>query len=173
MYKRFLSTKKGIAASVAVVVLLGSLTAGALIQHKETKETNQSSSELIENLEYQTVLPDNKSISQLGGWRRVSPPESDPVYAYVDSIDGVAISVSQQPLPAAFAQGTDAQIAALAKKFNATDKLTAEGGAQFFMGTSAKGPQSVIFTKNGLLILMKSQQKIDTKSWIKYASSLR
>lgn len=117
-------------------------------------------------------MPDDKAISNLGGWRQISPPGAEPVYAYVDTISNTTINVSQQPLPDSFKDDVDSQIANMAKKFNATTKLDADD-TKVYIGTSAKGPQSVIFTKNGLLILIKSQQTITDKSWIDYIQSLK
>lgn len=125
----------------------------------------------VESLEYQTILPNGKSISQLGGWKRVSPLEADPVYAYIDSLAGVEISVSQQPMPGSFIKNIDASIAKLAKEYSATSVLNA-GDVKAYIGVSSKGPQSTIFTKNNLLILIKSQKKIEDKDWVAYIESL-
>lgn len=121
--------------------------------------------------DYSTVLPKDKPISELGGWTRISPEGRDPVFAYADKIGDVTISVSQQPLPESFKSETSGKIAELAKQFSATEKLDANG-TDVYIGTSAKGPQSVIFTKNGLLVLMKSQQKAESGSWKTYVESL-
>lgn len=121
--------------------------------------------------DYETVLPAGKSIRELGGWKRVSPPEKEPVFAYADVIDGVSVSVSQQPLPASFKRDTDNQVAELAKKFNATHKIDGNDSS-IYVGTSAKGPQSVIFTKGDVLVLIKSQKKINDTAWTAYAQSL-
>lgn len=121
--------------------------------------------------DYLTVLPKDKSISDMGGWKRVSPGESNPVFAYTDKVDDVTISVSQQPLPEAFKTDISGNIADLAKQFSATEKVDANG-TDVYIGTSAKGPQSVIFSKNGLLVLIKSQQKAESKSWKTYVESL-
>lgn len=120
---------------------------------------------------YSTLSPGGRPVEELGGWKRVSPPENDPVFAFTDQINGVEIAVSQQPLPASFRNDTDAQVAELAKKFNATAKIDA-GTTVLYAGTSTKGPQSVIFTKMGLLILIKSQEKIDDGTWVKYVKNL-
>ncbi len=120
---------------------------------------------------YSTVLPKDKPVSELGGWKRVSPEGRDPVFAYADKIGDVSISVSQQPLPESFKSETSGKIAELAKQFSATEKIDANG-TDVYIGTSAKGPQSVIFTKNGLLVLMKSQQKAESESWKTYVESL-
>lgn len=121
--------------------------------------------------DYATVLPAGTSITQLGGWKRVSPPKSEPVFAFVDTIDGTPVSVSQQPLPSSLKGGSD-QIADLAKKFNATTPLEA-GDTKAYLGSSVKGPQSVILTKKNLLILIKSQQEIPVASWVRYIEALK
>lgn len=121
--------------------------------------------------DYQTVAPYGKSAQELGGWKRVSPPDQDPVFAYTDTIDDVSISVSQQQLPESFLSDTEEQVAELAKKFNATTKIDAFGTTAY-LGTSAKGPQSVILTKNDLLIMIKSKSRINNQSWAEYIQSL-
>jgi hypothetical protein len=132
------------------------------------KSTTNSSSETPK---YRTVSPKGKSVEELGGWRRVSPPKGEPVFAYTDAINNIPINVSQQPLPEAFKTGTDTQVAELAKKFNATTKIDADG-TTVYIGTSAKGPQSAILAKSDVLILIKSQQKVEDASWIEYIKSL-
>lgn len=102
----------------------------------------------------------------------MSPQESTPVYAYIDVIDKIEVSVSQQPLPDKFIEGTDSQLAQLAKDFGANQEIKADG-IKVYVGTSSKGPQSAIMIKNGLLILIKSQSKISDDAWARYAESLR
>ena len=121
---------------------------------------------------YQTVLPNSKSINQLGGWQRISPPKESPIFAYADSINGVAISVSQQPLPESFKENAVSQIAEIARQGYYSTKIAA-GTTVVYVGTSVKGPQSAILTKNGLLIFIKSQQKIDDAAWATYVESLK
>lgn len=121
---------------------------------------------------YNTVTPSHKSIDQLGGWQRVSPPQNDPVYAYSDEINGVAVTVSQQPLPKSFRKDTKSQVAKMAKEFNATNEIDADN-TTLYLGTSAKGPQSVILAKNNLLILIKSESSIEVIAWINYVNSLK
>jgi hypothetical protein len=117
---------------------------------------------------YDTIVPGgNKKVS----WERISPVNSDAVYAYADKISGVSVSVSEQMLPTSFINDTDGQIAQLATAYNATDIVTA-GSVKVYIGTSIEGPQSVIFTKNSLLILIKSQTKIQDSAWVKYVESL-
>jgi hypothetical protein len=121
--------------------------------------------------QFQAVLPANKNISDLGGWQRISPEGKAPVFAYNDEIDGISINVSQQPLPDSFKDDVTGKIAELAKAYNATDTFDADG-TKVFIGSSSLGPQSVIFTKNNLLILIKSKEKISDLSWTNYVKSL-
>lgn len=158
-----ISKKAKITICVVTVSLLA--TAGIFLAYY----TTHSAATLPD---FQTVLPENKSINQLHGWQRVSPPQDDPVFAYSDTINNVAITVSQQRLPTAFSSDIDSHVADLAKKFNATDKIDASG-TTVYVGTSVKGPQSAILTKNNLLILIKSAAKIAPADWAAYVSALK
>jgi hypothetical protein len=120
---------------------------------------------------YNTLLPEGKSIEQLGGWTRVSPSDRNPVFAYRDYIGETPINVSQQPLPDEFKKDVKASIDELAHSYHADDSIKA-GGTAVYIGTSAKGPQSVILSKNGLLILIKSSVVISDKRWAGYIDSL-
>jgi hypothetical protein len=122
--------------------------------------------------DYDTVLPAGKTAESLGGWTRVSPPKSDPVYAYADKLAGIQIAVSQQPLPKELERNTDEAVEDLAKSYGATDRLEV-GKTTAFMGTSVKGPQSIILTKDDTLILIKSQAPIPADTWKTYIGSLR
>lgn len=120
---------------------------------------------------FDIVLPQRRTVEDLGGWKRVSPAESDPVFAYSDTIDDVTISVSQQPIPASFAGNIAGNIKQLAESYSATTVIDA-GGTQVYIGRSARGPQSVIFTKNNVLVLIKSQKTISQTEWIAYINNL-
>lgn len=122
--------------------------------------------------DYPTLLPASKSIEELGGWHRVSPPDKNPVYVYADSIGGTSISVSQQPLPEEFKTDTAEKVRLLAADFNANEKVTV-GSTIVFIGKSAEGPESVIFHKDNLLILIKSRGGINNAQWANYIKELR
>src|SRR5690606_12208141 len=98
-------------------------------------------------------------VEELGGWQRVNPDGKDPVFAYTDSIESVGISVSQQPLPAAFSGNVANRVKQLAEGYSATTVIEA-GGTQAYIGRSARGPQSVILAKNNVLIFIKSEKTI-------------
>jgi hypothetical protein len=148
---------------VVVVLIAGVVT--TVVVYQQVADNNEQT--ITNNPTYQTIIPSGRSIN----WQRISPPGNDPVYAFPDKVNNIAISVSEQPLPSTFKNDTDTQINKLAKSYNANDTFTA-GKIKAYIGTSAKGPQSVIFTESGLLILMKSEKQIDTNSWKSYIASL-
>ena len=155
--------------NTTLLVSLGALvlTIGCVAMVIHSRADNSSK----ESPSFATVLPQGASIESLGGWRKASPPGSDPAFAYTDTVDSVAVSVSQQKLPRDFSQNPAAHVAELAKSYNATTQFIVDD-TPIYIGTSAKGPQSVIFTKRGLLILIKSQQKISDVAWKRYITSL-
>lgn len=120
---------------------------------------------------FEALLPEGKMAEDLGDWTRVSPPNSAAVYAYTDKLEGTEIIVSQQPLPGDFKNDTTEHMQTLANDFNAQKHFTLHG-TDVYIGTSTKGPQSVIFTKNKLLILIKSTEKIRDDSWANYIEKL-
>jgi len=143
----------------------------------KTPDDGEQSQYTVETLEkgtptYSTVLPSGTTISKLGGWTRVSPETSDPVYAYVDKINGVSISISEQPLPDDFKSNPSSKVEKLATGFNADAKITVSGTTAY-IGTSSDGAQSVILYKKSTLILIKSVARISNNDWANYINSLK
>lgn len=122
--------------------------------------------------QFKTVIPKDKTIDDLGGWHKLTPPNSSVVFVYIDQIDNVKIRISQQTLPEDFKNDKITQIEELAKNFKADEKITV-GDTVAYIGTSISGVQSVIFEKNDTLILITSAAKIDSKSWADYISKLQ
>jgi hypothetical protein len=172
--------RTGIALGVIIALLAGWRLIGRPHQAVATKPKNTkpqptavAPAELPrETPKFATVLPEGKDINALGGWTRVSPPSSDPVYAYVDKIGSVQINVSEQPLPEDFKDDTANKVAEVAKNFNATDKVTTNLGI-IYIGNSVKGPQSVITAHGDLLILIKSVAPLTHDQWAAYISTLK
>ncbi len=168
-------------AFLAIIVIIAVLAATVLFildrQRKTDFTTSTAGGTTITQLDkgqpdYATILPEGKSITELGGWTRVSPPERNPVFAYVDVIEGTPATISEQPLPDAFKEDLENQILYLAQGYHADVKIDANG-TTVYIGTSAKGPQSVIFTKNNLLVLIKASAKVSDDAWATYISSLK
>jgi hypothetical protein len=168
------------------VLLVAGLTFGGyhFFSDRKTTSQNQSTAKTTGNAgktaqlqqgtpEYATILPAGKNINQLGGWYRVSPPGKNPVYAYVDKLDGVPIDVSEQPLPPSFQTNTASHVSQLAKGYGANEKLDLSGGNKAYVGTSAEGTQSLIMTKANVLVLIKSSTPLTVNQWAAYVNALR
>ena len=93
------------------------------------------------------------------------------VASYADKIEGTNIVVSQQQLPDSLKTDLTKNLKNLAEQFSATDVIPTKGNDSY-LGTSAKGPQTVIIVKKDLLIFIKSDQKIDKKIWQQYIDSM-
>lgn len=160
----------GAAAAVIVTLLVGAALQRQPATPTDGELTNQTSAS--KDLHQKTLTPAGTSIDDRGGWSRISPPGKAPVFAYSDSINGTTINVSQQAIPESFKTNIPENVAELAKSYNATATIDANG-TTVHIGDSAKGPQSVIFTKSNLLIMIKSQQKIPAEAWVRYINSLK
>lgn len=172
-----ISQKRKLLLIIICCLLIGSGISGYIVYSNQSKSintinTNKKRTVVSSTPDYETVIPAGKSIQDFGGWTRVSPPDRDPVFAYSDSINGKPINVSQQPLPAEFKSDTAEQVEALAQEFRADRKINADETV-VYIGLSAKGPQSLIFTKNDLLIMIKSSVPIEDNDWISYIISLQ
>ncbi|HSW66657.1 MAG TPA: hypothetical protein VLI54_05970 [Bacillota bacterium] len=125
-----------------------------------------------EKPEFTTILPANKTIEDLGGWGRVSPPSSDPVFAYSDQLGGVHIVVSEQQMPDSFSGSIDSHVRQVAKQFGSTKKIQSRGGITAYTGTASNGAGSVIFAKKQLLVLIRSTSLVNELSWGDYIDDL-
>ncbi len=176
-----IAKKRVVIGGMGLVVVAALIVSGVMAyQHQKTgtvakknqQTTTRTLGERSEKPSYTTLLPDGKDIDQLGGWQRVSPPDQEAVFAYVDKLSGIQINVSEQPLPESFKTDVAGKVADLAKQFNAKETIEVDG-ITVYIGTSAKGPQSVVLVKNDLLILIKSTSKIDNDQWAGYIASLK
>ena len=177
--------------TVIVLVTLGTIVVALLIidRHLKWKSTSDNSvaaqtitsslpvfnsPTLVTDLpNYTTILPEGKTINELGGWKRVSPTGDDPVYSFADKIGTIAVSVSEQPLPKNLQTNTPEAIAQLAQSSNAAYGKFSIGVTEVYIGASVNGQESLIFTKSNLLILITSDQIIDNSKWLAYISSFQ
>ena len=168
-----ISKKWLIIAVVVFVLAVGGVVAYRVLVGDEPKVVQGvlDANEVAQTPDFATVLPEGKDINQLGGWARVSPPDKDPAFAYVDVLDGIQLNVSQQQLPDSFKRDKDAELAKLAEQFSANQNITV-GETVVYIGTSSKGPQSVITSIDGLLILIKSAGPLTNEQWSSYIASL-
>ncbi len=120
---------------------------------------------------FAALVPKGKTIDQLGGWQKLTTPNGDAFYVFVDSTNAVTVNVSQQKLPGKFKNNLSNEMQDMARAYNATVKLDVDG-TTVYIGTSAKGPQSVLFAKKDALVLIKSWATIKNSDWVTYIRSL-
>lgn len=90
---------------------------------------------------------------------------------FEDEINGVPISVSQQPLPEGIKSDPVSGTSKLAKDFGAAEEITVDG-TRINYGQDEKGQQTVILTKNGLLIFILTSAQTDKEGLKIYAGNL-
>lgn len=94
------------------------------------------------------------------------------VASFSDQINGIKIVISEQQLPEKFKADRFGELEKLATSFNATESFDVNDG-KAYIGTSVKGPQSIVMVKKDLLIFLYADRKIDNKSWIEYIEKLK
>lgn len=154
--------------SIAIVMLVLGMSGLGLGIYKATSYAE----EVTGAPNFSTLLPNGKTIEQLGGWEKLTSPNGDAFYVYVDNVAGVSVNVSQQKLPGKFKGDVSNKMTELARAYNANTKIDVDD-TKVYIGTSAKGPQSVLFTKNDVLVLIKSWSSIKDADWTAYIRSLQ
>jgi hypothetical protein len=117
--------------------------------------------------EFDTVLPQSRDIKK-------EQIFYDPVRKfakYDDEVDTVKVTISQQPLPEAFKSDPAGKVKSLAEGFSATEKLSV-GQQDMYYGRSEKGPQTLILSKNNVLIFIATTQPVEKEALKLYASDL-
>lgn len=162
MYKK---KPKTFVIFLLVLVVLAAFVGVGLVKRSDAS-VDQPSLDVVEQLPFNPLLPSDKTVQ----WRKVSPPGSEPVFAYSDTLADIKITVSEQQVPKKLR--SEDKVMQLAEQFNATNKLKV-GDFTTYIGRSAKGPQYVIFVKDDVLVLIRSSDTIDDSDWIRYVSSFK
>lgn len=163
--------KQAIAGGAACLVIVSSFTAIRAFTGKDNKGVEVDTAVLGQSAspEYQPVLPNGGEDSTTS--KKVLYDPGKKMASYTDTINGIPITVSQQPLPEQFNDDPDAGVRKLAENFSANTVIKA-GGLTGYLGTSAKGPQSMVLKKRSMLIFIFSDKTIPTEAWGQYIASL-
>lgn len=164
----FQPSRKAVAIGGSVSLLI---VIGIIFAFSQQSDTTRASVR-EQDLDFAAVSPAGESFASLGGLKPSYPDGNAPVYVFGDTIEDVPVNVSQQALPDTIKSDPATGVAEIAKNFNATNTLAAKD-LTAYIGTSAKGPQSVIFVKGDTLVLIKSDNKISGPAWVAYIDSLR
>lgn len=169
---QLIAHKKWAIGIVAVVLVIGTGTSAVLIRNSKQKTGADGAAVLSQNTEkppFDYSLPKGNA-AQLGGDVRFDPNRK--VVSFKDSIGGVEITVSQQPLPEGFKDNLDDKVKKLAEDFSAKEVLSTANPTAY-LGTAVEGPQTVIFAKKDLLVFILSTKKIDNHDWAEYITNLK
>ncbi len=121
-------------------------------------------------IDFKPLLPNGKT-DETTAYKTAVDGQNRPIYTFTDKIGATDLTVTEQPLPESLKGDTDTKLATMAKDLYLTDVINASN-PKAYMGTSVRGPQTVIFTKNGLLVFIQSQAKIDKDQWSEYVTRL-
>lgn len=169
---QLLKYRKQIIGGAAVLVLVAGVTTTLLITRSDGKKSSDTPGVLAENdqkADFAYSLPKGENAGLDGVVRFDSERK---VVNFRDSIGGVAITISQQPLPEGFNEDTENKVKKIAEGFSAT-KTIATANPTAYIGSSEKGPQTVIFSKKNLLVFIQSAKKIDDHDWAEYITNLQ
>jgi hypothetical protein len=160
-----------VAGSLGVIVVGVGLTTLLLTSGNEKKgnDTKGVLSDKTEKPTFAYSLPKG-SQSEIEGDVRYDSQRK--VANYKDSIGGIEITISQQPLPDSFKEGTEDKVKKLAEGFSATEVISTANPTAY-LGNDVKGPQTVIFSKKNLLVFIQSAGKIDNHDWAEYITNLQ
>jgi hypothetical protein len=161
--------KRLIIGGVACLMLIGSIGILKAVVGKDAAVTTGVLGEAAKEPEFKTVLPEGNA--EATSSKKIAYDPKRKVASFTDTINGVDITVSQQPLPESFESDPSGQLKKVAENFNAKKEIKA-GGLTAYIGTSAKGPQSVVFVRGDLLIFLFSQREIPDQIWGTYILSL-
>lgn len=169
--------KKNAKPLTVVAILLFFVAGGALALKNTSKDDiSQSGSDTKAVLSQNQVKPDFTYIlpkgKSAGADMAVKFDPEKKVVNFQDSIGGVPITISQQQLPTSLKEDTQNRVKKLAEEFAATEVLSTANPTAY-LGTSAKGPQTIIFAKKDLLIFIQSSKEIDNHDWAEYVTNLQ
>lgn len=167
-----LNKKQLLMTGAACLVLVTSFTGIRAITDKKEGDADVQTGVLGQSAtpDYKPVLPDGSEKSTSSNQVLYDPEKK--VTSYKDTIKGINITVSQQPMPDSFSDDPDGEVKKLAENFSATKEIKASG-LTGYLGTSAKGPQSMVLKKRNLLIFIFSEKTIPDQDWGIYISSLQ
>lgn len=160
---------------VIIAIVVGAATYGLThLPHGNSNSKSGSSSNTVDqgqvtqaNPDFTALTPDDKKVT----WTKLAPPNTSSFYAYSDTLKGVPIRVSEQTLPDNFKENPTAQLAQLARDYNANRTVTVNT-TTVYIGTSVKGQQSILFTQDSLLIMITSDATLNDQQWTDYITSL-
>ena len=155
-----------IAGVVFVLIIVVSIGGVLLLNHSNDKKNTTNQAQPDFNPLYANGNkpdPDQASFAY-NGERHVA--------SYNDTVAGVDITVSQQPLPENFKKDPEEEFQKLSKTFKHVQPFYA-GEVKAYKALSDLGQQTVFFVKNDLLVFINAQKQLDQDGLLLYIASLK
>ncbi len=160
----------GSASLVIITVAVLGLLLGNPSGQRQKGESKGVLAEQSIKIAFKPLLPNGKS-EETTASKTALDGQGRPIYTFTDKIGNTDLTITEQPLPESLKGETDSKMEKMAKDLYLTDVINASN-PKAYLGTSVKGPQTVIFTKNDLLVFIQSQSKIDKDQWSDYVTRL-
>jgi hypothetical protein len=157
-----------ICGAVCLVAVIGLTTVLVITKgSKQGSDTTAVLSAAEERPNFTFLLPRGDATGKVFQYNRESQTVS-----FTDSIGGVRIVIHQTPLNKDLKEDTESKLEKIAQD-NAFNEKIVTANPTAYLGTSAKGPQTVLFVKNDLQVFIASDKKIDNHDWAEYITSLQ
>jgi hypothetical protein len=157
-------------SAVIVIAIVGWLVGVPSLRSPVTGKSAATISQAVVKPTFKTLAPNGALTTTVS--KAITYDQSKKVASFEDTINGVQITVSMQPLPDSVKPDVSANVQKIAEGFAANTKLNVSSG-DAYLGTSEKGPQSIVGDKNNLLVFMYSSTKIDQQAWANYFNALK
>ncbi len=133
---------------------------------------SQDDAAILTSPTFKPVAPKSKPNLAQGSSQATSFDGKLDSYSFTDSLNGVPLTVSQQPIPATFSSASQA-LSSVAKSMNAKTIIPTSSGLPAYEVFNANTSiQSLVFTMNNLLIFIQSNFQHSNAEWTNYINSL-
>lgn len=160
------------------LVPLGVIIVGIISYNLMSGRTNKANtggnsgalSDTAQAPDFEIVLPNGKETETTSS--NVGYDSKRKVASFTDRIGDIDITVSQQVLPENFKNDPDTKVQKLAQDFSATEVIN-ESNPKAYLGSSVKGPQTVVFYKKDVLVFIFATGTIEKEDWTDYITRLQ
>ena len=158
----------GVIILLAIPFILSGNNNGSSPTGKKDGEGQKTLGESKQKPEFKVALPNGKESETDGG--KVRYDGTRKTASFIDKVDNVSVTVTQQGLPDRFKTNQASELAEFAKEIYANESFEV-GDTKVYAGESAKGPQTLVLIRDQTLVFITADKKIENSSWIQYIGS--
>jgi hypothetical protein len=170
------------ASAVAILLVAGLI--GMQLQHAAHTKSAELAAQLITDKANNVAVNSQPTFTPVQSSQALTPAAgaatkqqtsydgSKNTYSFTDTVGGKSILVSQQPVPNKFKNATEA-VMTVAQSLGANESTSTDDGTAYIASDSKSNSQTVVFTKNNLLLFIQSPFKHTGNEWSSYINSLK